>query len=146
MSDRVGRSRIWFRPFFRLDTGAAIAEFAVAMGVFFLIVVVILQFGYAAWERNSLASDAREGARWASVRGGSSGRQTNQSAIQTYLRSKSSLGSSIIVEAHWGYNGANADGTQPPGSVVTVTVSHVSRGKKFLPDSVSSSSSMIVVY
>ena len=115
-------------------------EFAIASGFFFMIIVGLLNLGYAAWERNTVATDAREGARWASVRGGASGRTTDAAAIQTYLRSKSSLGSSIIVAASWDSVNKN------PGSIVTVTVTHVSPGKRFLPDTVRSTSSMVVEY
>ena len=113
-------------------------EFAIAMGVFLLIVVGILDFGYAAWERNSVESDAREGARWAMVRGAGSGRTTDAAAIQTYVRSRSSIGALITVNATW----VPAD--KRPGSVVTVTVTHVRTGRLFLPDTVRSTSAMIV--
>ena len=115
-------------------------EFAIAMGFFFVVCVGILDFGYAAWERNSVEADAREGARYAMVRGSASGRMTSESAIQTYLRSKSSLGSSILVTATWDKV------TKEPGSVVTVTVTHVRSGRMFLPDTVRSSSAMVVVF
>jgi Flp pilus assembly protein TadG len=110
------------------------------MGIFFLIVLGILDFGYAAWERNSVESDAREGARYAMVRGNASGRTTSASAIQTYVRSKSALGSSVIVDATW------VPSDKRPGSVVTVTATHVRTGRLFLPDTVRSSSAMIVVF
>ena len=129
-----------FREFSRGTDAAAIAEFAVAMGVFFLMVLGILDFGYAAWERNSVETDAREGARYAMVRGNASGRITSESAVQTFVRSKSSLGNSITVNATW-------DPTDKrPGSVVTVTVTHVRSGRLFLPDTVRSTAAMIVVF
>jgi hypothetical protein len=114
-------------------------EFAVAMGFFFTILVGILTFGYAAWERNSVATDAREGARYAMVRGAGSGRTATSTDIQTYVRSKSSLGNSITVTATWD------PATKVTGSVVTVTVTHVKTGRMFLPDTVRSTSSMVVV-
>lgn len=128
-----------FRRFLCGTAAGAIVEFAVALGLFFLILLTILDFGYAAWERNSVAADAREGARYAMVRGSGSGRTTTADAVQTYVRSKSSIGLSILVSTTW-------DPTDKrPGSVVTVTVTHVRRGRLFLPDTVRSSSAMIVV-
>jgi Flp pilus assembly protein TadG len=132
--------RCGFRRFLRATDAAAIAEFAVAMGIFFLILVGIVNFGYAAWERNSVATDAREGARYAMVRGGGSGRPTSASAVQAYVRSRSSIGASITVETTWDYVDMR------PGSVVTVTVTHVRSGRLFLPDTARSSSSNIVVF
>jgi Flp pilus assembly protein TadG len=129
-----------FRRFLCGTAAAAMVEFALAMGIFFLMVVGILDFGYAAWERNSVESDAREGARYAMVRGNASGRTTSASDIQTYVRSKSSVGSSITVATTWDFS------DKRPGSVVTVTVTHVRSGRLFLPDTVRSSSAMIVVY
>ena len=128
------------RQLIRETDAAAMVEFAVATGVFFLIVLSILDFGYAAWERNSVETDAREGARYAMVRGNASGRTTSESEIQTYVRSKSSLGNSITVNATWDYV------DKRPGSVVTVTVTHVRTRRLFLPDTARSSSAMIVVF
>lgn len=115
-------------------------EFAIAMGIFFVILVAILNFGYAAWERNSVAADAREGARYASVRGTASGRTTTPNAVETYVRSRSALGSSVVVSTAWDPT------TKVPGSVVTVTVTHVRTGRLFLPDTMRSSSAMIVLF
>jgi Flp pilus assembly protein TadG len=131
------------RPAIKSFTGcsdaAAMVEFAVAAGFFFTIVLAILNFGYAAWERNSVTADAREGARYAIVHGSASGRVATTDSVQNYVRSKSSLGSSVLVSTVWD------PVSKEPGSVVTVTVTHV-RPKLFLPDTVRSTSSMIVVF
>lgn len=91
-------------------------EFAVAGGVFTIMLLGIVEFGLAAWQKNSAAADAREGARFAIVHGSTSGQVATVATIKTAIKSRSVL-DTIRVYATW--NPDNA-----PGSVVTVSVVH----------------------
>src|SRR5262249_7943254 len=50
--------------------GAALVEFTILMPVLFLILFGIVEFGAMIWMQNNMIGAAREGARTASVRGG----------------------------------------------------------------------------
>jgi Flp pilus assembly protein TadG len=115
-------------------------EFAVTATVFTMILLGILEFGFAAWSKNSLAADAREGARFAMVHGTQSGRTTDSAGVANYVKSKTALGSSIVVVTTW------QDGSKEPGKTVTVKVkkSQPRRGP-FLPARVDSSMSKMVI-
>jgi Flp pilus assembly protein TadG len=130
--------------FIKNDEGGAMAEFAIASTVFIIILLGILEFGYAAWAKNDVAADAREGARWAMVRGGQSGaRVATDPSVSTYVKSKSMLGNSITVTTNWEDPVGKA-----PGTTVAVTVSHfVPRRGPFLADHTDvSTSTMLIVY
>lgn len=121
------------------EQGGAMVEFAVAAAVFSMILLGILEFGFAAWVKNSVTSDAREGARYAMVHGTQSGRTADSASVANYVKSKTSLGPSIQVITTW-----NPDKT--PGSLVTVKIrSNQPRRGLFLPDRVDSSTSKMVV-
>jgi Flp pilus assembly protein TadG len=130
------------KKFFCDDGGGAMVEFAIATGVFVTLLMGIVEFGYAAWARNSVASDAREGARYAIVHGSESGRIADSAMVADYVKSRTSLGNSIVVVPTW----AKAD--KSPGSRITVKVKHVvSRAGSFLgAHTDSSSSTMIIIY
>ena len=114
-------------------------EFAIAGAVFVMMVLGILEFGLAAWAKNSLVSDAREGARYAMVRGATSGRVADSAMIAGFVKSQTSLDSSIQVITTW--SGAKAAGT-----TVTVQVKHaVPRRGPFLAEHIDSSASTMVV-
>jgi Flp pilus assembly protein TadG len=144
MRNRLGaRNGFSARRLLKNEAGAAMVEFAIAAGVFVTMLLGILEFGFAAWEKNSVASDAREGARYAVVHGLKSGRITNATGVSNYVKSKTSLGASnITVTTTW------FPTDERPGSTVTVTVSHlVPRRGPFLPQhTVTSTSKMIVVF
>jgi hypothetical protein len=55
----------------RRSTGQALVEFAIIIPIFLVLLVGIFDFGRVVWAQNSLASAAREGARFAIVHGGS---------------------------------------------------------------------------
>jgi hypothetical protein len=54
------------------STGQALVEFALIIPIFLVLLMGIFDFGRVVWAQNSLASAAREGARFAIVHGGSS--------------------------------------------------------------------------
>ena len=116
-------------------------EFAIAAAVFISMLLGIIEFGYAQWARNSISSGAREGARFAIVRGSASGRVTDSAGVANYVKSKTVLDASIVVITTWSPD-------KSPGSLVTVRVKHASpRIGPFLQARTdSASSTMIVVY
>jgi Flp pilus assembly protein TadG len=123
------------------EDGAAMVEFALAAAVFMTILIGILEFGFAAWAKNSVAADAREGARFAMVRGIESLRVTDSAGVATYVKSKTSLDNSIQVVTTWTPD-------KHAGSVVAVKVRHaVARRGPFLPAHTdSATSTMIVIF
>lgn len=124
------------------ERGAAMVEFAIVASIFALMLLAIMEFGYAVWEKNGLASDAREGARFAIVRGSESGRTTDSTAVATYVKSKTAIDQTIQVVPTW------ASASKAPGTLVTVTIKHVnSRKGPFLPTRTdSASSTMLIMY
>jgi len=97
-------------------------EFALITGLVLApLVLGILSFGFAAWARNSVTSDAREGARYAIVHGSTSSNVADSFAVSDYVMTRTSLETtgpeSIRVHTRW------PDGNGP-GDVVEVSVAH----------------------
>jgi Flp pilus assembly protein TadG len=115
-------------------------EFAIATTVFSMFLLGILEFGYAAWARNSVAADAREGARYAMVRSSSaSGHVATIDSVSNYVKSKTNLDASIVVSTTWVPNNNR-------GSEVQVKVKHVvARRGPFIPAHTDSSTSKMVI-
>ena len=132
--DGAGRS-LW-----NSDEGAGLVEFALAAVVFAFIVLGIIEFGLAAWQKNSVAADAREATRYAVVRGTSSGRVATPESVAKYVKRGTSLDTAAVrVYATWSPN-------KRPGSTVTVRVAHdVPRRGPFIPPHTDSASSMMVI-
>ena len=127
----------------RDEAGGAMVEFAIAATVFITMLLGILEFGFAAWGRNSVTADAREGARYAIVHGGQSGRIADSTMIADYVKSKTSLDNSIVIVPTW------SDPTnKAPGSTIAVKVKHAvpRRGPFIAAHTDSSTSTMIIVY
>jgi Flp pilus assembly protein TadG len=93
------------------DRGQSLVEFALASTVFFMTLFGIIIFGIGVWQYNMVADLAQEGARWASVHGGSS-----QDEVETYVQSRAP------------FYLTNVTTTPPtvglPGSTVTVRVQY----------------------
>lgn len=122
----------------RSESGAGMVEFAIAAGAFTFLLLGIIEFGLAAWQRNSAAADAREGARFAIVRSSTSGAAATVTSIKTYIKSKSTL-DSIRVYATW------PDGNVA-GKEVRVSVVHdVPRRGPFIPAHKDSATSRMIV-
>ena len=126
---------------FGAEDGQGMVEFAIVGGVLCALLIGIVEFGLANWSRNSAASDAREGARYAIVHGSRSTSVADSAAVATFVQSKSSLGSSIRVRTVWPTN-------KDPGSAVKVSVAYsVPRRGFFLPAHTdSATSTMHIVY
>jgi Flp pilus assembly protein TadG len=114
-------------------------EFAIAMTVLSSVILGIFEFGFASWQRNSVAADAREGSRYAMVHGSVSGSTADSAAVANYVKSKTSLDNSIVVITTWTPD-------KKPGSTVAVQVKHfVPRRGPFLAAHTDSSTSTSVV-
>jgi Flp pilus assembly protein TadG len=124
------------------DAGTSMVELTIASAVFVSILLGILEFGFATWARNSVVSDAREGARYAMVHGAESGRIADSATIADYVKSRTSLDSTIVVLSSW------PDGTKDPGKRVSVKVRHAvpRRGPFLRAHTDSSTSTMVIVY
>ncbi|MGH9901941.1 MAG: TadE/TadG family type IV pilus assembly protein [Pyrinomonadaceae bacterium] len=108
--------RIDFRNSLRDERGAYFAEFAIVAPVLLLLMFGVMEFGRAVWAYSSVAHAAREGVRYAIVRGGESGRAATANDVQTYARSRAGL-NAMQVSTTWTPDNA-------PGSVVQVTAQY----------------------
>jgi Flp pilus assembly protein TadG len=134
------RTFLLSRKYWKSDAGTALVEFAIAAPVFMLVVFAVIELGLAAWQKNSVASDVRQGARYAVVRGTMSGRTATAESVAAYVKSRTSLDTAAFrVYATWSPN-------KKPGSVVTVSVAHnVLRRGPFIPAHTDSASSKMVI-
>jgi Flp pilus assembly protein TadG len=102
--------------------GSAIIEFAFVAIVFFMLIFGIIEFGRLMLMYHHLGNAAREGTRWASVRGSSSDniwKIATPADVQNYVRSISPLDpNNVIVSTTW------PDGNNNPGSQVNVRVDY----------------------
>jgi len=133
----------WINSFWRAEGGAAMVEFAVVATVFTVILLGIMEAGLAAWQKNSVAADAREGARYAAVHGNRSGSPATASTISAHVKGQTSLQKtgpdSIRVYAAWPTD-------KETGSFVSVSVAHnVPRRGPFIPAHVDSATSKMVI-
>ena len=96
--------------------GAVLIEFVMISMLLLLSIIGVMEFGRAVWVHNSLSHAAREGARWAIVRGNQSGRVADTAAVSSYVLTKTST-RPVAVSTVWSPN-------KDPGSTVTVTVQH----------------------
>ena len=126
------------RVFLRDDHGNTMAEFAIVAAVFLTLFLALVEFGFEAWERNSVTSDARDGARYAIVHGSTSLLQADSAAVANYIKSRTSL-DTIRVTTVWNPN-------KNPGSIVSVTVKHpIPQRGPFLPARTDSGMSQMVI-
>ncbi len=107
------------RAFWKSEDGLGMVEFALVGALFVLILFGIVEFGLAVWQKNSVAADAREGARYAIVRGGTmTGHVATTDSVRNFVRSRTSLDATgVRVYTTW-----TPDNT--PGSKVSVSVAH----------------------
>jgi len=130
--------------FGRDERGATMVEFALAAVLILTPMLLgILEFGVAAWSRNSVTSDAREGARYAIVHGSTALKVATVDSVRRFVKSKTSLDTagadSIRVYAVWPTD-------NNPGSFVQVSVAHhVARHGPFIPSHTDSATSRMVI-
>lgn len=100
----------------RCDRGATLVEFAITSIFFFIVTFAIIEGARAIYHYNIVASIARDGARWAAVRGASSGRVASVNDVRTYVQSRS-LGLAPTVNVTW-------TPSNQPGGTIEVAVTH----------------------
>jgi Flp pilus assembly protein TadG len=115
-------------------------EFAIVSVIFLFLLFGVVEFGRAVWIKNSINAGAREGARYAAVRGSTSGRPATADSVSAYVATKIPV-SPLIVSATW------PDGNDP-GDAVQVRVRYVYRPLISIPfaDTLSSVSKMVIVF
>lgn len=103
----------------RERAGSAAVEFAYTAPVLFLIVLATLDFGRLAWITSSLDTAAREGVRFASIRGSTSSSPATQEQVIAYVRNRIAIRATneLTVSVTWNPNSAS-------GSQVTVVVAY----------------------
>src|ERR1051326_2989377 len=107
------------KSFLNADYGSAMVEFAIAGSVFSIIFLGIIEFAFASWQRNTVASDAREATRYAIVHGAtSSGHVATPESVTTFVKSHTSLDTATMTV----YTSWSPD--NKPGSKVTVSVAN----------------------
>jgi len=131
------------------ETGAAMVEFALVAAVFTFFLLGIMEAGLAAWQKNSAAADAREGARHAAVHGSRSGSPATSASVRNYVKTRTSLqitgSDSIRVYTVWP-NGACPEPCMAPGSPVWVSVAHpVPRRGPFIPAHTDSATAKLII-
>lgn len=105
------------RRFFDDQNGAGMPEFSLVAGIFTVMLLGFIEAGMAAWSKNSVYVDAREGARYAIVHGAtSSNHVATTDSVAAYVRWKTSL-DSIRVTTTW-------SSSNSAGQLVTVRVEH----------------------
>jgi Flp pilus assembly protein TadG len=96
--------------------GSALVEFAITGLLFFALIFAIFEASRAIYHYNIIASVAREGTRFAAVRGSQSGRVASRADIQAFVRSRA-LGLDPTVNVNW-------SPTNDPGAIIEVRVRH----------------------
>lgn len=114
-------------------------EFAVAGAVFLLIFFGIIDIGLTVWERNNLTYAAREGSRYAVVRGANSLQTADSAMVANYVMARTPLNGLRVIPKWTPDN--------KPGSVVSVSVARdVPRRGPFLPAHTDSVTSKLIIY
>ena len=110
------------KRFFGSRKGNAMIEGALSLTLFMTIFIAIMEFGWGIYNHNFISYAAREGARYASTRGGQCQggcTQATTDLVQTLVRNQAVVmdASQIAVNTVWP-NG------KTPGNTVTVNVSY----------------------
>ena len=106
---RFGRLR-------RDERGVEIIEFAIVSILFLMLAFGIMEFGRAIWMYGTVAHAAREGARFAIVRGSDSGRTAVPADVTNYVAQIAGGMTGLTVTTTWD------DPSKDPGTVVQVRV------------------------
>jgi len=102
----------------RGQTGSAIVEFTLVALMFFMLSLGLAEFGRAIFDYSIVSSLAREGVRYAAVRGSASGHAATADNISSYVQSKAS-GMNLTVTVTW-----TPAANNNPGSTVNVQVQY----------------------
>ena len=111
------------RPSVRSEAGVVVVEFAIIAVALFMVLFATMVFGLAVWEYNIVASAAKDGARWATVRGASSSSPATASAVANYVNGRV-YGLAVAVTTTWPDSGSppNAPGKRVRVQVATTFV------------------------
>jgi Flp pilus assembly protein TadG len=103
----------------RSERGSAMVEGALCLTVFLVMVFGIMDFGRAVFAYNSISWAAREGARYAIVRGSSSGHQATATDVKNYVLSRTvgMVSSDLGISTTWTPDAS-------AGSTVSVAVTY----------------------
>jgi Flp pilus assembly protein TadG len=105
-------------------------ELALVATVFLMLIFGIMDFGRALYTYHAVANAAREGSRWAIVRGNTcpiAGCPAHSADVQTYVRGRNGTlmdPTQLAVTATYGGNTGCAAGNEDRGCLVTVTVTY----------------------
>ncbi len=102
----------------RAQAGQSLTELPIALVLFLVLSFGIVDAGRLIYAYNAVSLSAREGVRWAAVRGGTSGRPASKADIQDFVQGKT-VGVPVTVDVSW-----IPDGNNQPGSAVVVTVTN----------------------
>jgi Flp pilus assembly protein TadG len=99
--------------------GSTLVEAALVTIPFFTLILGIIACGYLVFTYDSLAFGAQQGARWASVRGSTSGTPATTASVQAFVNGQvpGLVPASLSVQTTWSPD-------NKPGSTVTVQVSY----------------------
>ncbi len=101
----------------RDERGSELIEFALISILLLMLVFGIMEFGRAIWIYGTVAHVAREGARFAIVRGSNSGRDASTTDVENYVNLRAAGMTGLTVTTTWD------DASKDPGTVVQVQVS-----------------------
>ena len=99
----------------RDERGSQLIEFGLVSILLFTLLFGIMEFGRAIWIYSTVAHLAREGARYAIVRGTESGGTADAASVEAYVQSRAAGMAGLTVTTTW-------DPDNDPGSVVQVQV------------------------
>ncbi len=99
----------------RNERGSELIEFALVGILLFTLVFGVAEFGRAIWIYSTVAHLAREGARYAIVRGAESGVAASASDVEAYVQGRAAGMTGLVVTTAW-------DPDNETGSVVQVRV------------------------
>jgi Flp pilus assembly protein TadG len=91
------------RLFRRDDRGAELVEFALVSIVFIVIVFGTLEFGLMVSDYNIVANAAKDGSRYASVRGAATSSPATADDIANYVQTRA-MGMTVTVTTTWNPN------------------------------------------
>ena len=100
----------------RGERGAELVEFALISILFFMLVFGTMEFGRGIWMYGTVAHVAKEGARFAIVRGSENGRTATTTDVETYVNVVAAGMTGLTVTTTWD------DASKDPGTVVQVQV------------------------
>ena len=128
--------------FGRSEHGGSMFELALVMGLIFLpLLFGFFEYGRVVFSKSTVTTSAREGVRWAIVRGSTSGNTTNATGVENYVKGITAI-APISVTTTW------EDASKKPLTAVTVSVSYAYQPLvPFIPSrTITSASRQIIAY